>query len=237
MHWNFAGILFPAVLEVSLMGCSGIQSQAQSLDEVFEFEQNLETQIQKVNEGELRFLTTPVHDRTVHTLTNTFTISASSLQNHWVEFHQCHENLDPVAASQIVFQYRQLRNLRIERYSHIGKAWVAGQTVQMEDVQKQAALCVTAEVNILLPNGSENFSLHSGPYFRKFLDGYYPFHLLLRINYPADHLGIIQVTPLEQAGFTLQYGDGYLVIDSWFEGELSVEVIFICASHIHTTRR
>ena len=193
------------------------------------FEGDLEEQALRVNEGELKFLTTPPVDKTIHTVTNTITISESSLTTQWVTLHQCHKNLDAVAESQIVYQYRQMRNLRVEHYFGMETAWIENQSVQMKDVAKGATLCVLADVRILQPDNKGGYVLRNGPYFRKFLDGYYPFHVQLNIIYPKSCLILTKTEPKPQNGFEVLHTAGRLTMNAWFEGQLIVEARF---SHV-----
>ena len=190
------------------------------------FEGDLEEQALKVNEGTLEFLDQPPKNKAVHTVTNTITISDLSLQTQWVTLHQCHMNLDPVAQSEIVYQYKQMRNLRLEHYFGMDKAWIENQSVQMKDIDKGASLCILAEVKILKPGKKGEYTLRNGPYFRKFLDGYYPFHVKLNIHYPKSALTLTTTSPQPQNGFDVQEDNGTLKMDAWFEGKLIVEARF-----------
>jgi hypothetical protein len=199
-------------------------TEEQELEKLFEG--NFEEQALQVNEGELEFLASPPTDKVVHTVTNTITISESSLETQWVTLHQCHKNLDAVAASEIVYQYEDMRNLRVEHYYGIDKAWVENQSVQMKNIEKGATLCVVADVRILKPDSKGGYILRNGPYFRKFLDGYYPFHVLVNINYPKSALTLKTTHPRPQSGFDVEEENGRLTMDAWFEGKLMVEAKF-----------
>ncbi|WP_455206451.1 hypothetical protein [Kaarinaea lacus] len=202
------------------------QETTQAPDAEQLFEGNFEEKALQVNEGELEFLSTPPTDKLVHTVTNTITISDSSLETQWVTLHQCHKNLDAVATSEIVYQYEQMRNLRVEHYYGMDKAWVENQSVQMKDIEKGATLCVVADVRILKPNDKGGFVLRNGPYYRKFLDGYYPFHVQVNINYPKSSLVLNTTHPKPQHGFDVEEDSGRLTMDAWFEGKLMVEAQF-----------
>lgn len=202
-------------------------SQADEQQQLEEwFEGDLEQQALQVNEGKLEFLDQPPKNKAVHTVTNTITISDTSLKTQWVTLHQCHDNLDPVGRSEIVYQYKHMRNLRLEHYFGMGKAWIENQSVQMEDIDRGASLCVMAEVQILRPGKQGEYTLRNGPYFRKFLDGYYPFHVKLNIHYPQSALTLKTTSPQPQNGFDVQEDNGTLKMDAWFEGQLLVEARF-----------
>ena len=214
-------------LSLGTFPCAYAQ-QSSSEEQLLEkmFEEDFEEKALQVSEGELEFLTTPPADKPVHTVTNTITISDASLETHWVTLHQCHKNLDAVAESEIIYQYKQMRNLRIEHYYGMENAWIEDQSVQMKGIEKGATLCVLADVRILQPNNKGGFVLRNGPYFRKFLDGYYPFHVKLNINYPKSSLSLKATSPKEQKGFDVEEGIGSLKMDAWFEGKLMVEAQF-----------
>ncbi len=190
------------------------------------FEGDFEEKARLVNEGQLEFLSKRPADKPIHTVTNTITISDASLKTHWVTLHQCHKNLDAVAESEIVYQYKHMRDLRIEHYYGIENAWVQNQSVQMKNIEKGATLCVLADVQILKPDEHGMLILRNGPYFRKFLDGYYPFHVVLNINYPKSSLSLKTTNPKPQTGFDVKEDIGNLKMDAWFEGKLMVEAQF-----------
>jgi hypothetical protein len=178
-----------------------------------------------VNEGELEFLATPPEKPTLHSA-NRLTINASSLQDGWVDMHQCYEHLDAVKDAQVVYQYKQLRNLKVEKFEHIEKAWTEGQSVQLLNTQKGATLCVSAQVRIFYKNDDDTYSLKNGPFQRRFLDGFYPMHVTLSIAYPEEQLEFVISKPERQPGFDVSSKPGALKIDAWFEGMLFTEMIF-----------
>ena len=188
--------------------------------------EDLEEKALQVNEGNLNFIASPLKPTKIHSLFNTITITPRSVETHWVDFRQCHKNLDRVAQSQVVYQYKQMRKLKIEFFKGIGKAWVEGQSIQLQDVMDDAEFCAVARVKILIPQGNNKFLLRNGPFYRKFLDGYYPFHVQLLIKYPQTLLKIQKVLPQAQAGFAVKPLHNELHIDAWFEGELTIEVFF-----------
>ena len=190
------------------------------------FEEDFEEKALNVNEGKLNFLASPPTDKIVHSVTNTITIAHSSLDSHWVALRQCHKNLDPVPETEIVYQYKNMRDLRIEHYYGIGNAFIDKQSVQLKGVEKHASICVIADVQILRPGKDNTYKLLNGPYFRKFLDGYYPFHVTVVVNYPASELTLTSTRPEAQNGFDVRDTQGTLNMDAWFEGELLLEANF-----------
>ena len=215
-----------AIILLALSAQAQQSSEQEQLEKWFEGDNDDEQKALQVNEGNLEFLTHLPKNKPIHTVTNTITISDDSLKTSWVKLHQCHKNLDPVALSEIVYKYHNMRNLRIEHYYGMEKAWVENQTVQMKEIDKGASVCIVADVQILMPTESGDYTLRNGPYFRKFLDGYYPFHVKLNINYPKSILTLKATTPREQNGFKVNDDNGMLRMDALFEGKLMVEARF-----------
>lgn len=178
-----------------------------------------------VNEGELEFLIRPP-SKAVHYSRNILTIDKGSIRTGWVGLVQCHHNLDAVAASQIVYRYKRMRNFRLDSFEGIKRAWIDGSSVQMEDVEHGARLCIQAEVGILYSQPDGSVILQNGPFHRKYFDGYYPMHVTLEIRYPVDLLRYESVTPMAQPGFSVSQANNTLNVDAWFEGELRTELRF-----------
>lgn len=178
-----------------------------------------------VNEGELVFLTGTPARRVLQT-TNHLTVTPDSLASGWVTLEQCQGNLDPVPAVEIVYRYHGLRGLRITASTGVTNAVVTGNTVQLTDVRPGGEVCIAAEVRVLMPDGAGGYRLQSGPFHRRFLDGYYPLHLEYRIGWPAGRLRLAAVTPAPQPGFTLATGPDFLHIDTLFEGMLTIALQF-----------
>ena len=178
-----------------------------------------------INEGSLIFHSgTPGH-RVLQTR-NWLTVTPESLQTGWVALHQCQRNLDPVAAVEIVYRYEGLRKLRVISSRNIAHTRVEQNSIQMEQVQEGAEVCMEAEVQVLKSDGEGNYSLQSGPFHRRFLDGYYPVQLDYRIHWPADRLQLESVHPNRQEGFTIREQPGELSINTLFEGKLTIKIRF-----------
>jgi hypothetical protein len=174
-----------------------------------------------VNEGTLDFLhSTP--DRRVLQTRNWLTITLGSLRHGWVELYQCQSNLDPVAAIEVVYRYHGLRSLRVISAHGIGDTRVEGNSVQLEQVQEGGEVCIEAEVQLLEPDGEGYYTLQSGPFHRRFLDGYYPVRLEYRIRWPAERLQLEAVDPPVQQGFSVRKQPGELTINTLFEGKLTI---------------
>ncbi len=178
-----------------------------------------------VNEGPLHFLET-VPAKPVHHHQNRIRIDPASLDTGWVALNQCHDHLDAVPRAQITFREGYVRDLRIDSASAIDEAWVEGASVQLVNVAPGAQLCLSAQTRALRNTGNGYFNLANGPYMRKFLDGYYPMRVTLDVDYPAEALRLIDVSPASQPGMALTERAGGLRLDAFFEGELSVLIQF-----------
>ena len=210
-------LLLPMVLAVSFLAASENPEAWLELDD--------DTSTRLVNEGDLEFLSeTP--DRRVLQTRNRLTITPASLHNGWVDLHQCQFNLDPVSAVEVVYRYQGMRKLRVISTRGIQRAWVENNSIQMEQVDEGAEICIEAEVQVLNKTGAGRYQLTSGPFHRRFLDGYYPLRLDYRIHWPANMLQLETVLPKIQEGFSVRKQAGELIIDTLFEGMLTIEVRF-----------
>jgi hypothetical protein len=219
MHMKTVYPLLAAVL----MLC-GLPATADDDPEAWlESDDNTSTRL--VNEGDLEFLR-ETQDRRVLQTRNRLTINPGSLRNGWVELHQCQSNLDPVSAVEVVYRYHGLRKLRVISTRGIERARVENNSVQMEQVDEGAEICIEAEVQVLSKTGAGQYQLTSGPFHRRFLDGYYPLRLDYRIHWPANMLQLETVLPKIQEGFSVREQAGELIIDTLFEGMLTIEVRF-----------
>lgn len=178
-----------------------------------------------VNEGVLHFLEKPPAKK-IHHHQNKIRIDAESLNSGWVSLTQCHTNLDPVPRAQITFREGFVRDLRVESATRIKQTWVEGPTIQLVDVEPGARLCLQADTRALRNTGNGYFSLTSGPYMRKFLDGYYPMRVTLDIDYSASRLQLIDIAPQAQPGLILDARRGAIHLDATFEGELNTLIQF-----------
>ncbi|MEA3640287.1 MAG: alpha/beta hydrolase [Lamprobacter sp.] len=180
---------------------------------------DLAAQVASVNEGELAFIPRVKADG-AHYHRNRIAITEDSLDLGWVGLTQCHENIDPVHAAQILFRVDGIRDLAIERSRNIGRAWVEGHSVQLEDVGADAELCIRAQSRALQSLGDGLFRLRNGPYMRRFLDGYYPMRVALSIDYPGQRLRLVGQAPENQEGFSVDHTQNRLQVDATFEGRL-----------------
>lgn len=197
-------------------------------DPMLEAEQREQADLERlreVNTGELNFLTEPAATDELHTRM-TLTLSAQSLADGWVDMRQCQGGLDAMAMSEIVYRYSAMRDLRVTRTSRIESAWVEDQSVQLRGVQADAEICVAAQVQILRQLEHGRYRIGSGPYHRRFFDGYFPLRLSLDVRYPVDLLEWQRATPAAQPGFAVQSSPGQITIETRFTGMLTVELDF-----------
>jgi hypothetical protein len=182
-------------------------------------EWDLEAQVDAVSDGELSLLPDGVPEGS-HIHRNEIRLEPGSLEDGWVTLDQCHEHLDAVPALQVTYNPERIRELRITSTARIGRAWVEGSSVQLENVGSGAQLCVSAQSRALLNLGEGYYRLRNGPYMRRFLDGYYPMRVLLDVRYPEEMLDFIRPNPVAQPGFRVRAEPGRLRIDTSFEGRL-----------------
>lgn len=181
-----------------------------------------------VNDGDLQFLS-EAPQIPVHHHQNQITLTAQSLADGWAKLEQCHRHLDPVPDMQIVYGQDRIRNLNILRSENIGRAWVHENTVQMTQVARNALICISAETRALIPNGNNSFSLTNGPYMRRFLDGYYPMQVSMRVLMQAPGLRFVDISPAPQTGFTFNQTPAEVGYSAMFEGELRTTIRFSSA--------
>ena len=188
------------------------------------FEDDAETRALAVNEGELVFLTGAPAGRVLQTR-NRLSLDAAGLADGWLQLEQCQASLDPVPALEIVYRYRAIRDLRIVSFHGMERAWVEDGSVQMVNVGQDAEICIGAQVQVLQRAGEGRYEIRSGPFHRRFLDGYYPLALDYRLYWPAERLRLAAVEPPAQAGFAVERSPGELAITALFEGRLRIRVV------------
>lgn len=182
--------------------------------------------IDEVNEGELRFLVKAPDDKAHHHL-NHITLTPDSLVSGWVKLEQCHEHLDAVPRSEIVYSPDRIRALRVLHAENVEQAWVEENTVQMRNIHHAALICIEAESRALLNEAPNNYVLRNGPYMRRFLDGYYPMRVTMRVSLGDSGLRFDSLVPDAQPGFAVQVGQDEVGYDTWFEGRLITAIKFV----------
>jgi hypothetical protein len=207
-----------------LLGAPAVASLATAATEIDYFEEM--DRIDRINTGELVVFKAPPEDGILHQVSNN-TLTAESLRTGWVKNSQCYFNLDGAVALQVVYRPGRVRKLRIARTEGIGKAWVEGDSVQLEDVQAKATLCVESENRALLPDeGMGVYAMHAGPFMRRFFDGYFPMRVTMTVNYPPELVSFAQASPGVDAGMLVSDSPGRMTYEAIFEGRLQVEFLF-----------
>ena len=181
--------------------------------------------ISEVNEGELRFLS-QAPAKPVHHHQNRIIIDDASLESGWIHLEQCHAHLDAVPKTQIVYRDGFVRSLSLVRHSGIDKVWVDGASVQLENVQPGAVVCIKADTLALSPLEEGGHFLRNGPYMRRFLDGYYPMRVSLSVHLATNKLRFTRISPSPQEGFQVLSNGHDVDIEAVFEGRLQTEMRF-----------
>ncbi|MGE0079977.1 MAG: hypothetical protein AB7U81_01630 [Thiohalomonadaceae bacterium] len=201
-------------------------SGADEFDDELARQDALERQAAAVNEGRLEFLLQAPPGPPVHHQHNRILFDGDSLESGWVSMQQCHENLDAVSSTEIVFHPDRISDLRVDSHTNIGGIVVDGTRVQLEDVGAGASLCISARSHALRRDESGGYVLRNGPFMRRFLDGYYPLHVTMEVLWPDHGLRFVQALPEPQPGFTITAGMEALRLDTLFEGRLVTELRF-----------
>jgi hypothetical protein len=189
------------------------------------FNDDSSSRIAAVNEGELVFLRQPPA-KPVHHHQNIITLDDTALATGWAQLKQCHDHLDRVPATQIVFREERVRDLEIVSQEGIGRAWVEGASVQLRDVGPGARICLRLQSLVLLRNADGTYHVNSGPFMRRFLDGYYPMHVSMEVRLATPRLRFLDITPPEQEGFRVTVSRRQVRFDTWFEGRLQTLIRF-----------
>ena len=220
-----SGILSLLALFIASFSSISLSQQltAQEMEEwLFDDSDSL---IEEVNEGALNFLNKQPKE-SIHHHKNRVLISDASVEDGWIGLEQCHYNLDSVGLAQIVFRVDRVRGLKVSQVKNIDKAWVEGASVQLEGVRANALLCIRADTRSFVYNEDGTFSLHSGPFMKRFLDGYYPMKVTIDVLVDSERLRFYRMTPKKQKGFTVRHTDKKVHFEALFEGRLSTEITF-----------
>lgn len=182
-----------------------------------------------VNEGELVFLKNKPR-KSIHHHYSLMIIDEKSLDNGWVKMRQCHQNMDIFSRVQIVFKSDRVKDIKVSSTKNIEKAWVEGSTIQLINVKKDASICLEGSSKALAINDDGSYTLHNGPFMRRFLDGYYPMHVSLDVQYQGTGLKLLDISPGIQDGFVLNSNKDQLDVEAWFEGKLRTRIKFTIES-------
>ncbi len=213
-------LLIPTPAMTADQGSADEEAEWEDAWEAAEERARLEKKASEVNEGELEFLQQEPDPESAR-MVKRLELDKDSLSGGWARMHQCHHNLDPAAAVQIVYNEERTRDIRITRREGVGQAEVDGPSVQMKDIERGASLCVEAQVLAILPHPDKaGYIVDNGPFMRRFLDGYYPMQVRLEVNWPEEMLAFEQSSPPAQPGLDIEANDQGVTLDAHFEGRL-----------------
>lgn len=214
----------PALVVFCLL-VAGLPAAAQTPDDESWPDDEKILDVSRVNEGQLTFIA-PLDDQPVLHSDTRLWLTAASLQSGWVEMQQCYRNFDAVDKTEIVYSYREMQDLQVMQAHNINRYRVRPRAIVLEGVGQDALLCLQARVRVLRRLADDILGMRHGPYHRRFLDGYYPYHLNLTVFFPEQNVRLRRVEPGAQDGFDVSEKPTSLEIESWFEGELIIELEF-----------
>ncbi|WFE68201.1 alpha/beta hydrolase [Thiomicrospira sp. R3] len=160
-----------------------------------------------------------------YSMRNQIELTEQSLKTGWADLIQCHANLDAVAQLQIVYNAEHTRHIEILSQQSIDLAWVEGSSVQMQGLNRGAQICIYAQT-LALQAHDQGYLLERGPFMRRFLDGYFPMHVELTINWPGLALQPKHILPVPQPGLVVTQSDQALSLNYWFQGQLRPHIYF-----------
>ena len=219
---------FLALLPLPLLFTGSVLAQELSeevLEQWLESEEQLAPYGGKGGGEELKFIHPPPDEPLPFSHTR-IELTEASIESGWVRIEQCHTGLDPVPDAEVVYQFRQMRNLRVSEAEGIERFWIEGQSVQLKRVGKGARLCVALEAQLLNQTVSGEFRLRYGPFQRRFLDSYFPMHVSLMVDYSRTSLRYGAISPASTKGFDVVQEGKQISIDAWFMGKLTIALDF-----------
>lgn len=220
-HYTIAGLLICLLLPRYALAADPYAMTPEQLEKWFQSDSDEPPgwKPSDINDGNLVFL----HSQpklAPHEAVHQIVISKQSLQSGWVGMAQCYTGLEQMPAAQILYRKAGVRNLKITQSENIGQSWVEKNSVQMTNIGKQARICTLSEIKALQKLDGQRYVLKTGPYRRKFLDGYFPVHLVLNIK---NHSGlkVLDYTPCDKKPCKPLYQQGdQLKYEALFEGVL-----------------
>ncbi|MGD9000864.1 MAG: hypothetical protein PVF75_10645 [Granulosicoccaceae bacterium] len=189
LRWLFAGGLV----------CLALAAIAHA-DETDFYNDDWESRAEDVSEGELVWYREAVGRKTPR-LAVEINLTADSLASGWAQVSQCHEQLDPVAAADLVFTEQQVRALRVDSYANIEQVTVRDNVVELLAIGPNAKLCVRSEQKIVHGLPENLLAVIAGPYKRRFLDGYYPQGITVTVHWPPDVFRFERLHPADLSGY------------------------------------
>lgn len=154
------------------------------------------------------------------------TVTEDSLVSGWVRNRQCHRHFSVTPSLEIVFPSGKIRNITVTDSDTVGSVEVRGHAVQLKGVNEHSALCIESENLLLQADPEGSYRITAGPFYYRFLDGYFPMEVDLEVRYPSSLLKVARVTPGDQRGVEVTRNHGVVKLRSRFEGTLWVHVFF-----------
>lgn len=127
---------------------------------------------------------------------------------------------------EIVFGKDRVRKLKVVRSQNIDRVWIEGPSIQMTNIAADAFVCIESENRIFERELGDAYILKSGPYMRRFLDGYFPMKVDLTVDYPANLLSVTGIEPPELKTASA-LTPGRVVVNALFEGRLTISLHFV----------
>ena len=161
----------------------------------------------------------------LYRIRNQVILTADSLHSGWIRIEQCHENLDPVPDLQIVYRPGRIDWIRLRGHSNIGRVRIEDLSVQLQDIQPGARLCLTLRKRMSNGEREGEYRLSHGPFYRQFLDGYYPMQLIYRLDYPAGRATAGLLNREQISGTDIRESAGRLEVEAHFAGRFKLDLL------------
>jgi len=152
-------------------------------------------------------------------LRNELTITPNSLETGWIDFHQCHYQLDAVSKVEIHYPPDITQHLNVVITNKLCRHHVLNNTVQLQQVRKGASICVTGASRTLSQKEGV-YSIKRGPYMRKFFDGYFPMIVEETLTFDKVTIQLTGVSPSHPSPDHSIQGD-HFQFNFHFEGILT----------------
>lgn len=154
-------------------------------------------------------------------------LTPSSIGDGWVKNAQCHTRFAKMPSLQIVFNPDTIRNIEIVEAENVAGAWIEGASVQLEQVNENSRLCLRSDNRLLSKNPkTSQYELKVGPFYYRYLDGYFPMRLELDVEFPGSKLRLLDTDPDAGPGIWVQKQPGRVRFESLFQGKLWITFRF-----------
>lgn len=209
-------IFVSAILAVMVAMSSHIHADE---DEQGWFFSDYEERIDEVSDGELEIL---LHapQPLPHHHDDYLVVDTGSLETGWARLKQCHYQMDEISRAEVVFRGDPVRKLRILTSNGIEHAWVEKNSLQLKGISKGAQLCISVELKAVYPRQEGGYQVRMGPFMRRFLDGFYPLGVNLKVDFPCQSLHVHSILPEAQPGVRIQHQACSVNVHTWFKGQL-----------------